>query len=195
MEKGHSASTFTIALKLTILCFISVLLLSIIDYFSDPIIKSNEKKIEIQTNEKLFPLGKRFERKNFNSINTDLQKLYYFYNVMDDNDNIIGYIVSTIGAGYGGRMKIIIAFDSNLKILNAKLLTDNESPNIGKKAEKSKYMEKFVGMNSDIKPFPVNKNMLAQEDRDSVTGATITYNGIAEAISSAIVLLEKEIRK
>jgi RnfABCDGE-type electron transport complex G subunit len=193
MKKDHEESSLIIALKLTLICFFAVIILTITNYFTADIIKENREKFEKLTNEELFPSGRKFERKNFRSLSQDLKKLCYYYLVIDENGNTIGYIASSIGKGYGSDLNVLTSFDTKLKILNVKLLSSKEPPNADKKSEKNKYIEKFAGTNTDVKPLPGNKNMLSQQDKDAITGATITYNGIVQAISAALNLLEKEI--
>ena len=90
-------------------------------------------------------------------------------------------------------MKVMVAFDKELKILNAKLLDNSETPGLGKKAENDQYMEKFKNTNTDTNPLPLNKNMLSSADKDSVTGATITFNGVVGAIKKAADLLKNNL--
>jgi len=182
-----------IALKLTIICFCSVLLLLIINIITSPIIEDNKKKAEDNAYKELAPQGKKFVLKTFSGIDSSLNKDFYYNEVYDRNDEIIGYIVSSIGKGYGGKMKVLIYFDNELKILNVKLLDNAETPGLGKKAEKSDYMLKFIGKNVEGNPLPENKNMLSQEERDSITGATITFNGLVQAIKEGLRLVENQL--
>ena len=53
-------------------------------------------------------------------------------------------------------------------------------PGLGKKAEKKEYMNKFRGSGADT-PVPVTKDMVL-DSPDSITGATITFTGVANAL-------------
>jgi len=174
-----------IALKLAIICFIAILLLTITNLLTKNTIEKHEKNTENKANKVIFPEGVNFEKKNFSNIKTDS----YYYTVSNSKNELIGYIVSTVAKGYGGEMKLIIGFEKNLEIKNMKLLTNNETPGIGKKAESDSYMQKFIGSNTDSKPFPQKKGQLSSKDSDSITGATITFNGITNATKDAIYLL------
>ena len=44
-------------------------------------------------------------------------------------------------------------------------------------------MEKFIGRGGD-EPIPVQKDQLPQEQSDAITGATITFIGIANALDT-----------
>ena len=180
-----------IALRLTAICFVAVLLLIVVNLLTAKKIEDNKKKIEQKANKMLMPDGKKFNKKDFSFITDDLKESFYYYEVYNNFNHLIGYIAASIGNGYGGKMKVMVAFDTNLKILNSKLLDNLETPGLGKKAENEEYMNKFKGTNIDMKPFPKNKNILSSDDRDSVTGATITFNGIAQAITKAISMMER----
>ena len=193
MEKKES--NLIIALKLTLICFVAVLLLSLVNLITDPIIKINQKEIENESNKSLFKNGEKFIKKDFRSLSENEKKDFYYFDVKDSNDNSLGYVVASNGNGYGGKLKIMIALDFNLKILNVMLLDNNETPGLGRKAQKSVYMEKFKGTNTNSNPLPMNKNNLSSEEKDSITGATLTFNGIVDAISQAINLMKKETRR
>ena len=56
-------------------------------------------------------------------------------------------------------------------------------------------MTKFIGTGSSTRPIPTKKSMLAQSDIDTVTGATITFNGVSSGIARAAALLKNELIK
>lgn len=180
-----------IALKLTVICFVSVLLLSFVNLITNKRINDNNVKIENDTNKQLFSDGKIFEKKYFKSVGFN-QTNEYYYVVKDNKKQHIGYTIVVICSGYGGDMKVMFATNKTYKILNMKLLNNSETPGIGKSAEKDTYMKKFIGTNTPSFPFPYKKSMLSKEDGDAVTGATITFNGIALGVQKALKALENE---
>ena len=177
-----------IAIKLAIICLIAMVILTITNLLTRDTIDKYEKKMENEANKVIFPEGVIFEKKAFTNIKTDS----YYYTVFNSDNELIGYLVSTVAKGYGGEMKLIIGFEKNLEIKNMKLLSNNETPGIGKKAEDDSYMEKFIGSNTHSKPFPQKKIHLSDEDRDVITGATITFYGITSATKEAIYLLSTQ---
>jgi len=190
-DKKKSKLLF-IALKLTVICFAAVILLIVVNIITAPFIIRNNEKVEKEANKELMPEGNNFIRKNFSSLEEKQQKKYYYFEVQDSSGNIIGYIASAITNGYGGNMKLMIAFDKNLVIKNLKLLENSETPGIGKEFEKPKRMAIFIDTNSESKPLPVKKYML--ENPDSVSGATISFNAIVKGIQRAIELLNNQLK-
>lgn len=180
-----------IALKLMLICFVAVFLLTIVNLITYKKIEKNSHDLEEDANKELFPQGNKFEKSFFKDSFIDKNREYY-YKVYDKNNTLIGYIVSVFSKGYGGDMKLMVALDNSLIIVNVKLLSNSETPGIGKVAEKSEYMKKFIGTGSKDKPVPLNKSMLSQEDADSITGATITFKGVANGIKKAYDYILKE---
>ncbi len=178
-----------IALKLTSICFVAVLLLSVMHLLTHKKIEQNNVKEINEANKVLIPEATKFEKQRFSSVSNDKE---YFFKSYDDNDTLVGYTAVVLTSGYGGEMSLIVGFDNELAIKNVKLLTNSETPGVGKNAEKPHYMDKFIGTNTKSKPIPTKKSMLSQSDSDAVTGATITYNGITLGLIKASRLLRLE---
>ena len=95
----------------------------------------------------------------------------------------VGTLLELKGSGYGGDMKILARYDLDGSISAVRLMDNTETPGLGKKAESPVYMEKFFGTGSAEKPVPLRKDMLTGPDADAVTGATITFLGVAKALA------------
>jgi RnfABCDGE-type electron transport complex G subunit len=107
------------------------------------------------------------------------------------NQAVAAYALKIIGNGYGGAMTIIAGYNTDGSIRDVKLLDNSETPGLGKKAEAEGYMNKFIGTGGD-KPVPVIKNMLKdRKEIDAVTGASITFMGIADALRSGSDFVKK----
>ena len=117
--------------------------------------------------------------------------------VLIDNDNTVksfypmlsggktvGYIFRLNSKGYGGDMALLAAVSTKGEILSAVLMENQETPGLGKEAEKPSYMNKFIGKGADS-PVPVKKNELSPEDAATVTGSTVTFTGIGKALLAA----------
>ncbi|OQX28757.1 MAG: hypothetical protein B0D92_07170 [Spirochaeta sp. LUC14_002_19_P3] len=89
-----------------------------------------------------------------------------------------GWILEITAKGYGGNMTLLAAYHPDGRIMSAKLLDNNETVGFGKKAEAPGYMDIFVDKGADI---PQSKDDLGG-DADTVSGATITFNGISKAL-------------
>lgn len=114
------------------------------------------------------------------------------------NGKVVGYILGLNTRGYGGDITLIASFNTDGSVSNVNLVSDSETPGVGKKAENDGYMDKFIGTGTDSKPVPTTKSMLSEVDSAAVSGATMTFTGISSALktgSDYIKSLTKEATK
>jgi len=102
---------------------------------------------------------------------------------VEKEGEVIKYILQLEGSGYGGKMIILAVFMSDGTFVKAKLMENNETPGLGKKAESPSYYDMFMATGSDAAPLPVSKRALSASHAEAVSGSTITYNGIARALA------------
>lgn len=127
----------------------------------------------------------------FQSLGFKISGPVIAYYPVEQNGRIVGYALDILGSGYGGDMKIIAGYNPDGSIRKVKLLDNSETPGLGKKAELEGYMNKFIGTGAEI-PVPVIKNMLKnQKDIDAITGATITFMAIADALRAGSDFVKK----
>ncbi len=108
-----------------------------------------------------------------------------------DNGKKVGVIMEFNTTGYGGPMSLLASFDMQGKIMAVKMLSNSETPGLGKKSESKSYMEKFIGTGSS-KAIPLTKDDLSAEDAQAVSGATITYSGISKGLASGSEYVKTE---
>lgn len=155
--------------KLALICAISAILLGFVNSMTEPAIaerKAAELKAALSA---LLEKGSPGAREEL----LDAGSLTARYPV----EGAGGWILESIGKGYGGDMKILASYDDQGTILDVVLMDNAETPGLGKKAEKPEYMDKFRGTGGSAVPVPVAKDAL--DAPDSVSGATITFVGIA----------------
>ncbi|MDY0288002.1 MAG: FMN-binding protein [Sphaerochaeta sp.] len=92
-----------------------------------------------------------------------------------------GYIVGLKGAGYAGELTMVASYTLQGEMLFAKMLTNSETPGLGKKSEREGYMDMFKGTGS-AKAVPTTKDMLAASDASAVSGSSVTFMAIGKAI-------------
>jgi electron transport complex protein RnfG len=105
------------------------------------------------------------------------------YPLVDESNQVAGYVLQLVGNGYGGDMNLLAGYEVDGTLFAAQLMENQETPGLGKKAEDPAYMTKFIGRGGGT-PLPHSKNDLSAADVDAVTGATITFMGVANALSS-----------
>ena len=167
-----------IGLKLFAICAVAALTLGGINAITEPVIIQRRIMELQQALDELTPdaqTGEAFEVPG----NPVIVKRY----PVSVEGQSAGMLLELEGSGYGGEMKILARYDQDGTIRAVKLMDNSETPGLGKKAENPAYMEKFVNTGASGNPVPVRKDMLAPEEADSITGATITYLGVSKALA------------
>jgi len=116
------------------------------------------------------------------------------YYTLTEGGESAGYIVKIIGIGYGGDMELLASIAADGEIRAVALMDNLETPGLGKEAEKPEYMEKYVGTGS-TRPVPLNKQQLTQEQADSISGASITFMGLAQALVAGSDYVKEQLGK
>lgn len=160
--------------KLTAICAFAAIVLGFVNSVTEPVIEENKHEaLEAALNRVAgeSDVGKQ--------VQVDEGGAVQYYYPIEDPDG--GYIVKLIGTGYGGDMHILAGFKPDGEVFSIVLMENQETPGLGKKAENPEYMGKFIAKGDD-EPIPTRKDQLPQEQADAVTGATITFIGIASAL-------------
>lgn len=161
--------------KLAIICAAAAIILGVVNSITEPLIIQNKETAKLEA---LKAVAGGNEVGQAISVDDTWVESYY---PLDGGKN--GFVCLLKGTGYGGDLRIMAAFSVNGEVLAA-LLTDNsETPGLGKAAEDPRYMQKYVGK-GDKSPVPVSKELLTQNDADSITGATITFAGIGKSLAA-----------
>jgi len=165
--------------KLAVICAVAAAVLGVMNAITEPQIE-HIKQVRLEKALKQVSKGMNIGEQKAVSEDDVVDAYYPLYEGTDQGVPN-GYILRMIGSGYGGDMVILASFETDGEVLSVQLMENSETPGLGKEAEKQSYMKKFTGT-GDQEPIPVRKDMLSQEQSDAVTGATITFVGIAKAL-------------
>ncbi len=171
--------------KLFLITAVAAVLLGFVSGVTEPVIK-HRKELELKQALSFLVPGGKPEKEILIKNNPVVKGCY----PVKKNGRVEAYILNLVGKGYGGDLKILAAFKRSGEIISVKLMDDQETPGLGKKAEKESYMKKFIGTGGK-KPVPVRKSMLSRKDADAVTGASITFMGIANALAAGSDFIKK----
>ena len=166
------------ALILAAICAVAAIVLAVLNKVTAPAIQAYEEQ---KTTSALEAVSRGMEIGEYVEVNEG--NISYMY-PLRSNGQVCGYILGLNSNGYGGRLDIIASFDKTGFVMEAILVSDSETPGVGKKAEAKGYMDKFIGTGSDSNPVPTSKSMLSDADAAAVSGATITYTGITKALKA-----------
>lgn len=159
--------------KLAIICACAAIVLGFINAMTEPVIAQNKREELERALERVAGNQKIGERSRVEESGT----VQGYYPVEGD-----GYILELRGLGYAGDMQLLAGFRQSGEVFSVVLMENQETPGLGKKAEDPGYMEKFIGTGGD-EPVPSRKDELPQDQADAISGATITFSGIASALA------------
>ena len=178
----------TTGVKLFAICAVAALTLGGINALTEPVIIQRKIMELQQALDELTPDSRTGEAVEVEESSEIAKR----YPVIKDGEGA-GMILELQGSGYGGgEMKILARYEEDGTVRAVKLMDNTETPGLGKKAENPAYMEKFIGTGSAEEPVPVRKDMLAPAEADAVTGATITFLGVANALAEGAEYVRAE---
>jgi electron transport complex protein RnfG len=159
-----------------------------------------------------------FSLEELEELKKDGMETVAAYYPVNSDGTTVGYIVELSAKGYGGPMKQMVLYKTDGEIVSVELMDNDETPGLGKKAEDESYMNKFIGTGGPGYPVPISKDMLggsagstiqyrrnwsefsllfgewlfgkSEGQTDSVTGATITFNGVSEALAQGALFIK-----
>ncbi|MBN2658671.1 MAG: FMN-binding protein [Spirochaetales bacterium] len=191
-------------LRLAIICAVASLVLGVVNIVTEPVIverKRAEKEVALKELSDGDHVGELQLPANSDELHGKLSAALAAHGVIapgedfnekelitsiypvDRNGEVFKYILQLDGSGYGGTMVILAVFLKDGTFVKAKLMENNETPGLGKKAEEAAYYNMFLNTGSDAAPLPVSKRALSPADGEAVSGSTITFNGISRALA------------
>lgn len=170
--------TLDMALKLLIICSAAAFSLGVVNSLTAPEIKKLEDNAKAKALSELISIGNADA--NDEKIVSDNENVSSYY-LITDKGATIGYILYLNAKGYGGMMTVMASYKNSGELIGSVLMNNQETPGFGKKAEKSDYMNKFIGRGATGNDLPLFSYQV-DETVDTVTGATITFMGISKAL-------------
>jgi H+/Na+-translocating ferredoxin:NAD+ oxidoreductase subunit G len=190
--------------RLTIICAVAALILGIVNLVTEPLIierKRIEKEMALKALSDGDNVGEVQYPANSDDLHNKLMAALVGHGVIGSDDDldekelitsiypvdkegeIIKYILQLEGSGYGGKMILLSVFNLDGSFVKAKLMENNETPGLGKKAEDPLYYNMYKEHGTDADPVPVSKRALTGSDAEAISGSTITFNGISKALA------------
>ena len=179
MKRFLANEQLEVGLRLAAICAGAALILALINAVTAPTIELNRDR-EIASNlNRILPVGSRVGEQ---FLVEDREDIVAYYSIVDESSTPAGYIVQIIGEGYAGDMTLLVGYRRDGEVFAARLLENAETPGVGKLAEEEGYMDRFVGTGTGRTPVPTRKSSLSPEDAAVISGATITFVGISQAL-------------
>ena len=112
------------------------------------------------------------------------QLTYVIYQAQDAQHNALGAAVESTSDGFGGKLRVLVGFDPEGKILGYTLLEHTETPGLGAKADKWFQAD---GKGSIIGKTPSEPLTVSKDGGqiDAITASTITSRAFLLAVNNA----------
>lgn len=156
---------------LGIICLLSAAILAGVNALTKPRILAFAKEEETKTLTEFFPRAASFK-----PVDKEGKTLYYI--AYDASKKPLGIAFKTEEKGYSSVIETMVAMDKDGKILQIKIISQNETPGLGSRVTESFFTDEFKG-----KDFGNVSSVAA------ITGATIS----SEAVKRSIEKKAKEI--
>lgn len=112
-------------------------------------------------------------------------KIASVYTAMDSESNVIGIVVVSAAKGYSGDVTIMSGITLDRKVTGIKVISDNETPGLGKKVADAPFTQRFLnkkpGLLFSLKATSEDVNKI-----DAITGVTISSTAMVNALNLAI---------
>jgi len=104
----------------------------------------------------------------------------------------VAYIVPSESKGYGGIIRLLIAIDTNGKVIDYNVLDSKETPGLGDKASSNLFKDQYKGKTT--KNMKIVKDIKNKENIQAISGATITSNAVNNGVREAVISVEKYLK-
>jgi electron transport complex protein RnfG len=105
--------------------------------------------------------------------------------------SLTGYTVMVAPKGYGGAIQMIVGVDANGTVQGVKVGTNNETPGLGKNAEKPAFGEQYKNKNWDNQISVIKSGTPKENEISAIAGSTITSKGVTEGVNKAMVVAKE----
>ncbi len=163
------------SIVLAIICAFAAIVLATLNGVTKPIIieYENQKTLDaLQAVSNNLTISDDFIRVSEN------ESINYYYE-LSNNGEKSGYLLNLVAIGYGGAMNLVASYNLEGEVLKAKVVSNSETPGLGKKSEEDWYMTKYL--NKSV--VPTKKTQLSSEDAAAISGASITFSAIGNSLA------------
>ena len=107
----------------------------------------------------------------------------------DASGAVVGYVINSLSNdSYGGAVKISVGLDADGVIAGVGIREINDTPGLGLKAKEPDFLNQYTGKQVDS--LVVTKTGAAADNEiDSISGATITSDAVTNAVNAALYYL------
>lgn len=174
------------AISLFLICLVATALLGFTNQITAP--KIEQLAIETENNAKKEVLSDAVDFSDKMTATLD-ETEYSYYEGLDSDKNVIGYVFTTSAKGYGGDIKVMVGVDKSGSVTGVSILEISETAGLGMNAKNESFLKQFLSKNGEISV--IKNGTPADNEISALTGATITSKAMAKAVNTALALYEQ----
>lgn len=168
---------------LLIICVVVTALLVLTNSMTADRIETLQIEEEKAARQEVLPQVDTFVEKKI--VYQDVEYTYY------EAVNGSGYVFQTRFKGYGGAVVVMTGISKDGTVSGVKITSQDETPGLGQKALDSKFTNQYI-KSIPADGFSVTKQgASADNEIDSIAGATITSKAVTNSVNLAIELYQE----
>ncbi|MDF2839725.1 MAG: electron transport complex, RnfABCDGE type, subunit [Clostridia bacterium] len=109
--------------------------------------------------------------------------------------SLSGYTVMVAPKGYGGAIEMIVGVDANGTVQGIKIGTNNETPGLGKNAEKPAFSDQYKNKTWDSQISVIKSGTPKENEISAIAGSTITSKAVTEGVNKAMAVAKDLLSK
>ena len=188
MKKITAKDIIIPTIALFVICLVASVLLALTNNVTAKKIEENNIQTAISSRTQVLSEVDGVVVASYGEEKTDEQSGLTYCEGLDENGNVIGYIVTSAAKGYGGDVKVMVGYALDGTIVGFTVLdASNETPGLGQNSTKDSFKSRFVGKKGEL---TVDKNSNAGQNIQAITAATITSKAVVTAVNAATAAVE-----
>ncbi|HHU07332.1 MAG TPA: FMN-binding protein [Clostridiaceae bacterium] len=168
---------------LTIIAMVCVTALALVSDITQEARDQQELEASFAVQLELFPEAAEFEQIPLTDVATQFPNVTQIVQALDSSGNIIGFVITAEGNGYGGALPATVGFAEDGSIVGIRFDVSAETAGYGQNAAKPDFYEQFTAFNAN--QTLTTDSSSSDSVIDALTGSTRTTNAIVDAINEA----------
>ncbi|MGB7605176.1 MAG: RnfABCDGE type electron transport complex subunit G [Lutisporaceae bacterium] len=180
---------------LLIICAIAAVFLGFTNEITYKKIAEQAEKANNEARQLVLPTADEFTKLDEAELaaiqaNTDYSIVRNIYEAKTGG-SLIGYTVMVAPKGYGGAIEMVVGIDLNGTVQGVKVGTNNETPGLGKNAEKPAFSEQYKNKTWDSLISVIKNGTPKENEIVAIAGSTITSKGVTEGVNKAMAVVKE----
>lgn len=161
---------------LVAVCLITSFLLGITNQLTEPVIAENTAKADNAARALLLPEADSFEEQ---PVPENLGNVTSIHRATNGS----GWVIGAFAQGYGGKVPVLVAFDTDGNIAGAAFTENSETVGLGQKVRDEEFSSQFASRPAQP---------MALSDIDAIASATISSGAAVNAVNYAVEAYQQE---